>query len=68
MKSDEKTNFEGFRQSMEVVLTTADVDERKANYAAALDEYREFQLKYPNSVHLAEADKLFKQYEEKFKE
>lgn len=67
-KNDEKSMFEGFRQSMEVVLTTPDADERKSSYSEALDEYRAFQLKYPKSAYLAEADKLFKQYEEKFKE
>jgi outer membrane protein assembly factor BamD len=68
LKNDEKSSFEGFKQSMEVVMTTADEEERKANYAEALDEYKAFQKLYPNSVHLTEADKLFKQYEEKFKE
>jgi outer membrane protein assembly factor BamD len=68
LKSDEKTMYEGFKQSMEVVLTTSDQDERKSSYTEALDEYRAFQLKYPTSEYMSDADKLFKQYEEKYKE
>jgi outer membrane protein assembly factor BamD len=68
VKVDEKSTFEGFKQSMEVVMTTADAEERKVNYADALEEYKAFQAKFPNSAYLTEADKLFKQYEEKFKE
>jgi outer membrane protein assembly factor BamD len=67
-KIDEKTMFERFKQSMDVVMTTDNAEERKTAYADALEEYRTFQLKYPNSAYLKNADKMFKQYEEKFKE
>ncbi len=65
---DEKSLYESFKSSMDVVMTTPDMEERKASYTGALDEYQAFQLKYPKSAYLKEADKLFKQYEEKFKD
>lgn len=67
-KDEEKAAFESFKQSMEVVMTTDDDEERKAAYRSALDAYRAFQEKYPSSGYLDEADKMFSQYEEKFKE
>jgi outer membrane protein assembly factor BamD len=67
-KNDEKSAFDGFKRTMDVVMTTTDIEERKTSYADALDEYQAFQLKYPKSVHLEEANKLFKAYEEKFKD
>jgi outer membrane protein assembly factor BamD len=68
LKDDEKSMFEGFRRTMNVVMTTADDEERKSSYSDALEEYRSFQEKFPKSSFLSEADKLFKQYEEKFTE
>jgi outer membrane protein assembly factor BamD len=67
-KSDEKSAFEAFRRSMAIVMEATDEGLRQQKYAEALEFYRNFQEKYPKSDFLAEADKLYQQYEEKFKE
>jgi outer membrane protein assembly factor BamD len=67
-KDDEKAAFEAFKRSMTVVMETNDEALRKEEYAKSLDAYRSFQGKYPSSAYLEEANKLFEQYETKFKE
>lgn len=67
-KDEEKAAFEVFRQSMAAVMDADDEAMRKEEYAKSLDAYRSFQEKYPNSAFLGDADRLFQQYEDKFKE
>jgi hypothetical protein len=67
-KDSEKADFEAFRRSMTAVLEAKDEATRKEEYAKSLDAYRSFQEKYPNSAFLDDADKLFEDYEAKFKE
>jgi outer membrane protein assembly factor BamD len=67
-KEAEKAAFGEFKKLMNVVLDTQDDEVRKTEYAKALDSYRAFQEKYPKSTYLPDADKLFDQFEKKYKE
>jgi outer membrane protein assembly factor BamD len=67
-KDDEKTAFEVFKRSITAVMEASDEEVRKEEYSKSLESYRSFQEKYPNSSYLDDADRLFQQYEEKFKE
>ncbi|MEM7037975.1 MAG: hypothetical protein AAF570_13410, partial [Bacteroidota bacterium] len=63
--SAEKKMFNSFKTSIQTVLKTNDATKRETEYAKALDTYKAFQEKYPESAYMTEADKLFKQVEQK---
>lgn len=65
---EENLAFDNFRKSMRIVMDTDDAEVRNAEYTKALAAYRTFQETYPKSERLAEADKLFKQFEKKYEE
>lgn len=65
-QEEEKAAFEVFRRSMAAAMDAPDSEARRTAYEDALEAYRSFQEKYSNSAYLGDADRLFKQYEEKF--
>ncbi|HHG86237.1 MAG TPA: outer membrane protein assembly factor BamD, partial [Bacteroidetes bacterium] len=57
--------YSSFKSSIGVVLKSKDLENRRKEYAKALDTYNELKDKYPKSEYLSQADKLFQEVEEK---
>lgn len=64
-QQDEEAAFDVFRKSIMSAMDATDPESRKASYETAIEAYRSFVEKYPNSSRIPDAEHLFKQYEEK---
>lgn len=57
--------FTEFKDAMDVVLKSEDLEERQKEYAKALETYKLLKDKFPESEYLSDADDLFEEVEKK---